>query len=168
MGGTDRFDKLLSYYRTTVKTKRWPHTIIFHFQLCCAVNAWILFRIVNKLTRQDDNYSLVSFLENLVDQLCAKRSAVIPTLVEEVPVIFAPKHVAQTQVSRTDSRYFGQHFPFSIPNIDSRTGATNRKQCKRPGCLRKVSTFCKKCGVALCFDLVNGTTCFEQYHTLTH
>ena len=31
MGGTDRFDQQLSYYKSTIKTKRWQPRIFTHF-----------------------------------------------------------------------------------------------------------------------------------------
>lgn len=53
MGGTDQFDHMLSYYKTTIKTKRWAVRIFTHFLMCAVVNAHILYKLDKKLTRNE-------------------------------------------------------------------------------------------------------------------
>jgi hypothetical protein len=73
MGGTDYFDQLRSYYRTTVKIKVWQTRIFTHFLMVAAVNAHILYKLENNLKRGDKAYELLDFLGILVDQLCTPR-----------------------------------------------------------------------------------------------
>ena len=73
MGGTDYFDQLRSYYRTTVKIKVWQTRIFTHFLMVAAVNAHIIYKLENNLKRGDKAYELLDFLGILVDQLCIPR-----------------------------------------------------------------------------------------------
>ena len=59
MGGTDRFDQLLSYHESAIKTKRWQPRIFTHFISAAVVNAHILYRTSNKLQREDKGCSLL-------------------------------------------------------------------------------------------------------------
>ncbi|KAL3195152.1 hypothetical protein MRX96_045740 [Rhipicephalus microplus] len=46
MGGVDRADQLLSFYRNELKTKKWYKRIIFHLLDLAVVNSWLLYRAV--------------------------------------------------------------------------------------------------------------------------
>ena len=72
MGGTDQFDQMLSYYKTTIKTKRWQTRIFTHFLMCAVVNASILFRLDNDLEKSDPGGDLLSFINLLIDQLATR------------------------------------------------------------------------------------------------
>ncbi len=66
MGGTDNFDQKISYYRSTLKSVKWQKKIYSHFITCSLINAHILYKEDNKLTRKDKCYSLIdSFRVNL-------------------------------------------------------------------------------------------------------
>lgn len=43
MGGVDRADQLLSFYRNEMKTKNWYKIIIFHLMDIAAENSWLLY-----------------------------------------------------------------------------------------------------------------------------
>lgn len=164
MGCTDLMHQLVSYYRTSVKTKRWPHTIIFHFLLVSVINAWILFKECHQLRRGQENVTLFSFIMNVVDEMCPQLTTTLPVLLADAEIHFAPKHRRETGIISNEKRLKGQHFPFSLPTLDPNTGQYNRKLCSNPSCTMRTTTFCKTCGVALCISLVDGTTCFEKFH----
>ncbi|XP_064469715.1 piggyBac transposable element-derived protein 3-like [Ornithodoros turicata] len=44
MGGVDKCDMLLSFYRMHFKTKKWYKRVIFHLTDVAVVNAWLLYR----------------------------------------------------------------------------------------------------------------------------
>ncbi|KAL3175832.1 hypothetical protein MRX96_001013 [Rhipicephalus microplus] len=43
MGGVDRADQLLSFYRNELKTKKWHERIICHLLDLAVVNSWLLY-----------------------------------------------------------------------------------------------------------------------------
>ena len=152
MGGTDMFDQMCSYYRTTIKTKRWQIRIFTHFLMAAAVNAHILFKLGGGeeikdggLVRGDKGFDLLSFIGMLVDQLCTKLPDKGST---------DPKH---------PSRYIGCHIPFCYENWkDPRTGKRmeNRRVCADSTCKKRTTEFCKTCDVHLCFE-----PCWTKWHT---
>ena len=44
MGGVDLLDGLLSYYRISVKSKKWYHRLIWHFFDISIVQSWMLYK----------------------------------------------------------------------------------------------------------------------------
>ena len=198
MGGTDRFDQYISYYRTSVKTKRWPHTIYFHFLLCCAVNAWIIMKLIANPTKHQVHGTLLSFQLDLIKSMCAYKSpttaaaAAAPPAAAAAPVdtdgsesddtdesdsdceFLDPKDVRMHSAAAPkddDKRFVGRHHAYSLPSeqLYRKKVIYNRKVCKMPNCGRKVSTYCRQCGVALCIqvDSANGEkSCFELYHKI--
>ena len=148
MGGTDRFDQQLAYYESTIKTKRWQPRIFTHFISAAVVNAHILYRTSNNLQRGHRGYSLLSFIDMLVDDL-------------------AKAHRAEKKGGRVASRYVGLHCPVKKANVvrSDGTRSEGRRQCEM--CMSRVNTYCEQCDVALCFgDYKNpDDSCFKQYHT---
>ena len=144
MGGTDYFDQLCSYYRTTVKTKVWQTRIFTHFLMAAAVNAHILYKLENNLKRGDKGFELLDFLGILVDQLCTPR----------------------VEKTATDpdypKRFDGKlHLPMFYQNALKPDGKQreNRKPCINK-CGNRTGEYCRTCGVHLCFD-----GCWEAWHT---
>ena len=112
MGGTDMFDQICSYYRTTFKSKRWQIRLFIHFFMAAAVNAHILYIVgggeemkVVGLVRGDKGFDLLSFIGLLIDQLCMKLPAKGAT------------------DSEHPGRFTGCHVPFCYENLrDPKTG----------------------------------------------
>ena len=44
MGGVDLLDSLIALYRTKIRSKKWYHRFIFHFNDLIIVQAWLLYR----------------------------------------------------------------------------------------------------------------------------
>ena len=63
MGGTDAFDQRLSYYRPSVKTRRYPPRIFVHFLNASVVNAFIIHR---EYHRTEKTFLVRQFIEKLV------------------------------------------------------------------------------------------------------
>jgi hypothetical protein len=152
MGGTDTFDQMCSYYRTTIKTKRWQTRIFTHFLMAAAVNSHILFKLGGGeemkdggLKRDDRGFELLDFIGMLVDQLCTK----LP--------------VNKLKDSAHPNRYIGCHVPLRYENlIDPKTGKRieNRRVCANEDCKERTFESCKTCDIHLCFY-----PCWEQCHT---
>ena len=148
MGGTDQFDQMLSYYKTTIKTKRWQTRIFTHFLMCAVVNASILFRLDNDLEKSDPGGDLLSFINLLIDQLATSREERLEALGAE---------------DTRQKRYVGVHCPSICKG--TKDFYTLRRVCKE--CKKRVNTYCKTCDVPLCFHDALGdyVCCFEKYHT---
>lgn len=171
MGGTDLFDQLLSYYRTNVKSKRWHHNIIFHILLCCALNAWILFKLKYELAKHQSCGNFRTFLELLIVQMNDTPADAAPSSPQgsedDVQNLYvtdiAPKKRKVDNISQDDARFCGDHTAVKV-SIESSSGGRGRRRCARQGCLSKSTVICRQCTVALCIvDSENGT-CFERYH----
>ena len=143
MGGTDSFDQMLSYYRTTVKTKRWQTRIFTHFLMCAVVNAHILFKLgggvemkEGGLTRGDPGYDLLDFITLLVDQLVSP---------------FKPSGTKKQEDTEDSTRYTGVHEPLYCTNFfENGKRVNNRRSCVC--CSKRVRTFYVDCKVPLCFE----------------
>lgn len=148
MNGTDRFDQQLSYYESTIKTLRWQPRIFTHFVSAAAVNAHILYKTSKNLRRGDKGYSLLKFLDMLIDDL-------------------AKAHREEKKGKSAASRYVGLHCPVKKTNFVYSDGTRNegRKLCEM--CGKRVNTYCEQCDVALCFgDYENpNKSCFKEFHT---
>jgi len=125
-GGTDYFDQLCSYYRTTVKTKVWQTRIFTHFLMVAAVNAHILYKLQNNLKRGDKDFELLDFLGTLVDQLCTPRPVKIP------------------KDNEHPRRFNGKmHLPMLYKNARSQDGKPieNRRPCMNK-CGKRTGEYC--------------------------
>jgi hypothetical protein len=168
MGGTDQFDQKLAYYRPSIKSKKWPHRIFFHFLMCSIINAHILYCKVNTLKKHDKLADLFSFIDALVESLSKSGIDDVQLPTEEVidhkPLKRMRKCTALEVCPRGGE---GMHMPYSLPAVDPGTGKQNRVKCKAINCERKVSTFCQTCNVALCISLLEGnSTCFSKFHSI--
>jgi hypothetical protein len=155
MGGTDSFDQLISYYKTTVKTKRWQTRVFTHFLMCAVVNAHILYKLLvgggeemkeGGLRRGDKGFALLDFIGILVDQLVT-------------PMDPIPTNKKKASVDR--NRFLGVHEPEYRAEKWMNDGKRecNRRACQV--CSNRVKTFCVDCKVALCFS-----PCWKKWHTL--
>jgi len=144
MGGTDQFDQMLSYYKTTIKTKRWAVRIFTHFLMCAVVNAHILYKLDNNLTRNEKGFQLLDFIDMLTDQLS--------TTIEE-----------RNDEGSDNHRYSGPHTPLLCTRC---TGTTSgRGYCFI--CRKRIQQYCLQCNVPLCFAQAGDKkpSCFAQFHT---
>ena len=155
MGGTDQFDQLLSYYKTTVKTKRWQTRIFTHFLSCAVVNASILYRLYHNLLRGEKGFDLLSFIDMLVDQLATPR---------------ADEKIQAAAEEGYDMRYVGVHSPVLCKReMVVVRGKTIEKDTRRlcSVCGIRTNQFCKQCRMLpLCFGSnEDELSCWEKYHT---
>jgi len=156
MGGTDQFDQQLSYYKTTVKTRRWQVRIFTHFLHCAVVNAHILYKLHHNPTRNDHGFYLLDFTDMLIDQLVGNHN------VDDLP---------SDAEDGTGLRYCGLHAPVvlkskTLMNNGNEVRTNHRRVCKV--CEKLTNYYCKTCNVAVCMgeSLDDAEiSCFEKYHT---
>lgn len=165
MGGTDLFDQFMAYYRTGVKTIKWPHSIIFHLFSCCIVNAWILYKLRHKITdKHAHGGNLYSFQNAIITFLCPPASST-STLPAAADFTINHKCHATGRPFVDNPPIFNGHFVHYYPKSIPADHKNCRGICKWANCKRKVTSLCRACKVHLCTDIdSDGSTCFEKYH----
>ncbi|XP_050726534.1 piggyBac transposable element-derived protein 2-like [Eriocheir sinensis] len=163
MGGVDKMDALIAFYRMFFRSKKWYHRIFFHFADLSICNAWLLYRRdiqaldarAKYLNLHDFKLVLSSCLRMQDKPLSGKRrgrpssASVDERLVEKKqkghntkPI--PPKPVREDQIG---------HFPINVPK---------RGRCKNPSCKSSPVTWCLKCQVYLCST--SEKRCFLEFH----
>ncbi|XP_060846578.1 piggyBac transposable element-derived protein 3-like [Rhopalosiphum padi] len=167
MGGVDKVDQLISYYRTFIRSKKWTLRMIVHAFDLIVVNCWIQYKKdadhynVNKNKRKDLLHFRMALAENLIkvgQNVPIKRRGRPRADTgdnNEVSTIPKVRKVDSSQPTDDVRKDKFDHFP----EFDTK-GHTSR--CKNPGCKRKTHIFCIKCNIHLCLD---GTSnCFYNFH----
>jgi hypothetical protein len=159
MGGTDSFDQRLVYYKTRVRSKRWPVIIFTHFLEAAVVDSYILHRDSKKLVRGNQGYNLLSFYEMLIDQLAT------PCLRKGGRPGISIKESRQEDEDKA-KRYIGRHKIYFERR--SAKESITRRRCRV--CHQQTQSGCKTCDVGLCVfsDRLSSNAdddcCFDKYH----
>jgi len=159
MGGTDKMDQYISYYKTAVRTRNWQQRIFTHFHHVAVVNAYILWKTRHAATI---NTSLKSFALNLVKQMIFRSPGTASTA-RDVPVAERESVIFRTT---------GCHAPVTVSSggqnrVGKQRSPDLRRLCKL--CKHKVAIFCASCGVYL--HTPQGEvdpdlpTCWEEWHS---
>ncbi|KAL2086003.1 hypothetical protein ACEWY4_019323 [Coilia grayii] len=174
MGGVDKFDQLISLYRTTIRSRKWSLRMITHAFDVAVVNSWLEYRRDQELqgTQPKQVMDLLQFkmavAEALVrvgkTQSLKKRGrpsssnkpspcmSPTPQPPEEPPkrrAAMERRPIEEVQADMLDH----------MPNYDTKKEAT---RCKLPGCSGKTHVYCDKCKVHFCF--VSQRNCFKYAH----
>jgi hypothetical protein len=158
MGGTDKFDQLISYYHTMVSSTRWPVRIFTQFFHASIVNAHILYKLNHpRITRNDVNFTLLSFTRSLI----ASMGTPLATITAET----MPRGVK----SSDPIRHQGTHMPMLLRRNRDNDGKQSdyRRHCKI--CNERVPSMCATCNIGLCFSTnrasaLQGDSCWERWH----
>ena len=141
MGGVDKADQYISYYRIHIRSKKWYHRLFFHLIDMILVNSWLLYRkdaIKSGLPKKDQmnqfdfRLAIAHALAYMSKKrpMCDKRGR--------------PATSPQTSKDKRAKRYV------PLPEIKSDkvghilTWADKRAMCKNPGCSNKTNYFCSK------------------------
>lgn len=159
MGGVDLMNQLISYYRISIRSKKWTLRMITHFIDFTIVNSWNEYRIdcEKSAIPKRQVMDLLAFRMYLADQLVyaplpAKRSSRI-TLEE---VRSKNQRVDKSREKRTDDNIRFDGFEH-VPEYTE-----NRVRCKLETCNGKSQVLCSKCRVHLCLNLNHN--CYREYH----
>ncbi|KAL2082104.1 hypothetical protein ACEWY4_021922 [Coilia grayii] len=159
MGGVDKFDQLISLYRTTIRSRKWSLRMITHAFDVAVVNSWLEYRRDQELqgTQPKQVMDLLQFkmavAEALVrvgkTQSLKKRGrpsssnkpspcmSPTPQPPEEPPkrrAAMERRPIEEVQADMLDH----------MPNYDTKKEAT---RCKLPGCSGKTHVYCDKCKI---------------------
>jgi hypothetical protein len=171
MGGTDGFDASIARYRIYLSTKRWPHRVILHFLNASIINAHILFKLTQKIDRKHESYTKLGFMTKLMTQILS--SDVATKASAKLQKSDRSKSQSTSVIPRlstlrhSEIRLEGQHFGCAVPMSNKSDRFKGQMYCRWPGCNTRTRGFCMRCNIPLCLTLVNNTTCFEKFHTVT-
>ncbi len=158
MGGTDLFDQYCSYYRTMVRTKKWPTRIFTHFIMATIVNAFILFKFSH------DDSTLIKYLEALIKQLAMFSFKQPPShgMVAQCAIIVADDE----EPTRRKEVWDKKRLDNTITHMPAHTSRSegSRRECKV--CCKLTAYSCQQCDVGLCIENPAKTSCYEVFHAL--
>lgn len=166
MGGIDLHDRLLSYYRSYIRTKKWPIRVFNHFVDVVIINCWIMYKRISKRdgVPKKDQLSLLEYRLRLGSLLILSSSAPRrqPSLeedsTEEESEVPRPKYRKVVPQALPEVKYDSVgHLPKFMKDD------TFASKCRMQGCKSRCRVICIKCKVYLCIN----NNCFVKYHTPT-
>lgn len=159
MGGVDLMNQMISYYRISIRSKKWTLRMIAHFIDFSIVQSWIEYKNDCKISKipQRQVMDLLAFRMSLANQLVypqvsAKRVARIT--LDDIRSRNDVQTSRESRITDENIRYDRfDHFP---------KYSENRLRCKLNSCTSRSQLFCPKCNVHLCLNLKQN--CFMEYH----
>lgn len=140
MGGTDRMDQNMSYYRIGFRGKKW-YWSLFTWMLDAAMhNAWLLMK------KSGTNISQLDFRRSIV-QIYLQRYK------------NPPIGLGRPTTSKFSSISSRMSDDIRLDRKDHFVTSCNRRRCAAPECNKTIRTKCCKCDVGLCVN------CFMYFHT---
>ncbi|KAG8289935.1 hypothetical protein J6590_094162 [Homalodisca vitripennis] len=145
MGGVDVLDQMMEYWRSWLRTKKWPLKVIIHFFDLAIVNSWFEYRLACELSniKKKDQLQLMDFRLSIAEYLVGgptrKRTSEHLEDAEEPPMRRVNKIVAPVAKPSQDKRYDGyNHWP-CVDNLK------NPHTCRLEGCKSRSRTRYSDC-----------------------
>ena len=169
MGGVDLLDRMVSYYRTSARTKKWTVRVIHHMLDVTATNCWIEYK--NELERtgqgeRKDMLQMMDFKLRLAEQLIEEGSRLDRdmnrTMPEDADNTAALDEADNQSCSRVPVPPVKRRHEEArhMPEMDS--GKASYHRCRLPGCSKLARVKCSSCRVYLC--LTSDRNCFMKFH----
>lgn len=172
MGGVDRMDSLLGYYRIQLRSKKWYIKVFFHLMDMIAVNSWTL----QKLLRPEDEVTpLYYFKTILAEQLLLTNQSV--RKIDDGPITTPQRRRGRpSSAANSNPNSPGPSTPkrfkrsYYIPAASTICDGvehlpkikTERNICGVEGCTFRSQVYCVKCKVSLCLN--SHRNCFLSFH----
>ncbi|CAK1595020.1 unnamed protein product [Parnassius mnemosyne] len=181
MGGIDLCDRLIAYYRSSMRTKKWTVRTFCHFLDLVVVNCWLMYMRCCKVENVESKHKLglLQYRLNLAKALMkydggrvdpnfmrpGSRSQSSPG-----PSAVSNSKITDVGCDEPPAKKNRAVVPHPLPEtrldnvghlprfIDSK----NASKCRHPTCSSKCRTMCVKCHVFLC---ILKNNCFESYHS---
>ena len=161
MGGVDLTDRMLSVCPSRNRTKKWTIRVMSHLFDLAVVNAWLQYRVVEaeKGIARKHIVQLREYKLNLGTKLIADNEEGSDGGSEDEEYEdLEPKHVKRKILIKP------------IPSKEHRTKSaahlpeygTKQSRCRKSGCAKKTTVFCKKCDIFLCFT--PNRNCYSHFH----
>ncbi|XP_035528002.1 piggyBac transposable element-derived protein 4-like [Morone saxatilis] len=164
MGGVDMSDRMISYYRMSVRTKKWTIRMLMHFTDLALVNSWLLYRRDNQ-ENGTPRKAIMKFLEF--------RMVVAQVFLSKCDVLHKAARVAEAENENGHIPPPGKKSRVTpIPHVSVRSSAAhlpemvglqNPMRCRAQGCTGKSRVRCMTCNVHLC--LQSERNCFAAFHS---
>ncbi|KAL3218436.1 hypothetical protein MRX96_005942 [Rhipicephalus microplus] len=151
MGGVDRADQLLAFYRNDLKTKKWYKRVVFHLLDLAVVNSWLLYRAPKGSSMQLAHYKLQITLGLMKAEQATEDAK-------------EQREFGSTRLSNRASDIPGAVRYEGVNHMPVKISQPNAQRCKMLECKRKTRMQCKKCQVYLCIEIDGPTNCFERFH----
>lgn len=151
MGGVDRADQLLAFYRNDLKTKKWYKRVVFHLLDLAVVNSWLLYRAPKGSSMQLAHYKLQIALGLMKAEQATEDAK-------------EQREFGSTRLSNRASDIPGAVRYEGVNHMPVKISQPNAQRCKMLECKRKTRMQCKKCQVYLCIEIDGPTNCFERFH----
>lgn len=167
MGGVDLIDRLIAYYRMSMRTRKWPVRFLFHFIDMAITKSWVEYK-KDRLSLGESKRKLFDLLEfklYIGEALAFASSGTSSKRSSEVVVdnslqeMHANKRNKPVDIPNKDVRQTGnEHLP-----ICSVTDKNKFMRCRNKGCSGKTRFMCVKCNIYLC--IAAERQCFFEFHT---
>lgn len=170
MGGTDLCDRYIAYYRSCIRTRKWPVRVFNHFVDLVIVNCWVMYRRIaaKNGNAKKDVMSLLQFRLHAGKAMAKYEVAPIALAARRPgrPHLESDSDESDVEAPARKYRRVVSH-PISEIRYD-RTGHfpqftddKNASKCRNPGCKSRSRIICVKCKIFLC---ILKNNCFIKYH----
>jgi len=171
MGGVDKHDQLVSFYRCFIKSKKWTLRMVSHAFDMAVSNSWLEYVEDAKKLKvpKKEIMDLLNFRMRLAEELIYVGKTVNPPSKKKGRPTNIPSPVAKKKLySETQKMMFVDSRPPTsvqhdsinyLPNYDGRKEST---RCKNTGCKGRTHVYCDKRNVHLCFT--SKSNCFSVFH----
>lgn len=167
MGGVDKHDQLVSFFRTFIKSKKWTMRMVTHAFDMATVNCWLEYKIdyENLSLDKKKKMDLLHFKERLGETLILVGSTIVKKRGRPSNSLSSS---LSPSTSKKPTRQIDQR-PFDEVRLDHTDHLPTFDNCEFPirckfeGCKLRSRVKCTKCNVHLCFTIRNE--CFRLYHT---
>lgn len=163
MGGVDMNDRLISYYRSRSRSKKWTIRTVFHFLDLAVANSWIQYRNDRTLLKDKakDILQLLPFKIDVAEyllEMCEESSSSSDSDNENNDSIDElPRKRKVTPLPSEHKRYRqAKHIPVMVDN------ATFSSRCRNKSCTGRSKIKCDTCNVFLCVTAKRD--CFKEFH----
>lgn len=157
MGGVDLVDRMMSYYRMNIRTKKWTLRMLMHFMDLALANSWLLYRkdLVVCGTPKKAIMQFLEFRMEVAKAFLAQRDNGVPE--DDADLSEQGKKGQVKEVPHISiRRRANAHLP-EVVNLK------NAARCRATGCSGKSRVQCGTCKVFLC--LQRDRNCYTAFHT---
>ncbi|CAI6372531.1 unnamed protein product [Macrosiphum euphorbiae] len=162
MGGVNKHDQLVSFFRTFIKSRKWTLRMITHaFDMAC-VNSWLEYKLDCKHIGIYKTMNLLHFKERLGETLILVGKTFVKKRDRPSNSPSPLSTPVRKRVRDIDQRPCEEVRFDHIDHLPTNDNSNYPVRCKNEGCKLRSPVKCTKCGVHLCYTKRNE--CFRLYH----
>lgn len=179
MGGIDLCDRMISFYRSSMRTKKWTTRVFSHFLDLVCVNCWIMYvrSCIEDSIPPKDRLGLLSYRLHIAIALMQYEGGA-PVRFYHTPTAAGSRRSSRLNEDDSETEAEVESTPKRrrtvVPHAIDETRYDNvghlprfcndkfASKCRLLGCSSRSRVMCTKCNVYLC---VLKNNCFETYHS---